>query len=151
MAETAISVYSHMTGEMECNAAKKMDDALGRVTRYFYDQKKGHLLAVISPDGNGTSYTHDSLGRMTLAVPAKVNSSGTGYTQASPARQRRPTATTAAISSRRFWPGFPMQHMSVPTVFLLCRSRLWKNETSRIQSTAVRSYQGARGWLSDLT
>ena len=42
MAETAISVYSHMTGEMECNAAK-MDDALGRVTRYFYDQKKGHL------------------------------------------------------------------------------------------------------------
>ena len=80
MAETVISVYSHMTGEMECNAAKKMDDALGRVTRYFYDQKKGHLLAVISPDGNGTSYTHDSLGRMTLAVPAKVNSSGTGYT-----------------------------------------------------------------------
>lgn len=47
MAETAISVYSHMTGEMECNAAKKMDDALGR---------------------------------MTLAVPAKVNISGTGYT-----------------------------------------------------------------------
>ena len=80
MAETAISVYSHMTGEMECNAAKKMDDALGRVTRYFYDQKKGHLLAVISPDGNGTSHTYDSLGRMTLAVPAKVNSSGTGYT-----------------------------------------------------------------------
>ena len=79
MAETAISVYSHMTGEMECNAAK-MDDALGRVTRYFYDQKKGHLLAVISPDGNGTSHTYDSLGRMTLAVPAKVNSSGTGYT-----------------------------------------------------------------------
>lgn len=80
MAETAISVYSHMTGEMECNAAKKMDDDLGRVTRYFYDQKKGHLLAVISPDGNGTSYTYDALGRMTLAVPAKVNSSGTGYT-----------------------------------------------------------------------
>ena len=80
MAETVISVYSHMTGEMECNAAKKMDDALGRVTRYFYDQKKGHLLAVISPDVNGTSYTYDSLGRMTLAVPAKVNSSGTGYT-----------------------------------------------------------------------
>ena len=80
MAETAISIYSHMTGEMECNAAKKMDDAIGRVTRYFYDQKKGHLLAVISPDGNGTSYTHDALGRMTLAVPAKVNSSGTGYT-----------------------------------------------------------------------
>ena len=51
MAVTAISVYSHMTGDMECNAAKKMDDALGRVTRYFYDQKKGHLLAVISPDG----------------------------------------------------------------------------------------------------
>ena len=50
------------------------------MTRYFYDQKKGHLLAVISPDGNGTSYTYDALGRMTLAVPAKVNSSGTGYT-----------------------------------------------------------------------
>ena len=80
MAETAISVYSHMTGETECNAAKKIDDAIGRVTRYFYDQKKGHLLAVISPDGNGTSYTYDALGRMTLAVPAKVNSSGTGYT-----------------------------------------------------------------------
>ena len=90
MAETAISVYSHMTGEMECNAAKKMDDALGRVTRYFYDQKKGHLLAVISPDGNGTSYTYDALGRMTLAVPAKVNSSGTGYTSVTgSAKQQR--------------------------------------------------------------
>ena len=28
-AETTISVYSHVTGEMERNAAKKMDDAFG--------------------------------------------------------------------------------------------------------------------------
>ena len=40
-------------------------------------RKRVTSLAVISPDGNGTSYTYDALGRMTLAVPAKVNGSGT--------------------------------------------------------------------------
>lgn len=43
-------------------------------------RKRVTSLAVISPDGNGTSCTYDALGRMTLAVPAKVNGSGTGYT-----------------------------------------------------------------------
>ena len=77
---TSSKTYCLTAGSRIFGAPATETDSLGRVTRYFYDQKKGHLLAVISPDGNGTSYTYDSLGRMTLAVPAKVNGSGTGYT-----------------------------------------------------------------------
>ncbi len=49
-------------------------DSLGKVTRYFYSENNGRLLANIQPDGNGTCYSYDSLGNIYLVLPATYSS-----------------------------------------------------------------------------
>ena len=50
-------------------------DVRGKVTRFFYDTSKARLVAEIAPDGNGTCYTYDAKGNLTLAQPATCSSS----------------------------------------------------------------------------
>ena len=50
-------------------------DNLGVVTRYYYDQNNGRLLAVINEsDNTGTCYTYDAIGNITSVMPATYES-----------------------------------------------------------------------------
>lgn len=50
-------------------------DTLWNVTRYFYDENTGRLLATIYPEGNGISYIYDSIGNLSMVLPAETISS----------------------------------------------------------------------------
>ena len=58
---------------------KSETDVLGNVTRYFHDAQTGKLSAVIYPNGKGTTYTYDGMGRITSILPATF--SGSSYSQ----------------------------------------------------------------------
>ena len=83
-AESALNTsrtYDTASGSRIFGALLSETDTLGRTTKYFYDENNGYLLAAIGADGNGTAYSYDALGRMNLALPAKISSSGTDYTE----------------------------------------------------------------------
>jgi len=71
-----VSDGSHIFGTVASET-----DSLGKVTRYFYNENNGRLLASISPDGNGVSYTYDGVGNLTQVLPATATSSSNTYTQ----------------------------------------------------------------------
>ena len=50
-------------------------DTLGKITKYFYDENNGRLLANIQPDNTGTCYTYDFIGNLILVQPATYASS----------------------------------------------------------------------------
>ena len=52
-------------------------DEAGGVTRYFYDETNGYLLAVAYPDGNGVTYRYDAIGNLIEVLPAKLVNTGT--------------------------------------------------------------------------
>ena len=54
-------------------------DTLMNVTRYFYDENNGRLLATIYPEGNGVTYEYDEVGNLTRVLPAEINSTSNGY------------------------------------------------------------------------
>ena len=74
-------VYETTAGSKIFGALLSETDSLGRTTRYFYDNVKGHLLTSISPDNQGITYSYDALGNLTSAMPAVYNTS-TGTTSA---------------------------------------------------------------------
>lgn len=53
---------------------------LGEITRYFYDQTNGRLLAVAYPNGDGVAYTYDAIGNLTMVRPATLNADNAGCT-----------------------------------------------------------------------
>ena len=73
------TAYNEATASHIIGSVTSETDALGQVTKYFYDNKTGRLLATIYPEGNGISYQYDVLGNMILALPASLNTVGTNY------------------------------------------------------------------------
>ena len=63
-------IFGALTGE---------SDSLGRTTRYFYDTNFGYLLAVIMPNGEGTAYRYDDMGKLFDIVPATYNETTENY------------------------------------------------------------------------
>ena len=51
---------SHIVGVMTDET-----NELGFITRYFYDENTGRLMASLLPDGNGVCYTYDAVGNLT--------------------------------------------------------------------------------------
>jgi RHS repeat-associated protein len=68
------SSSSHIFGTLATET-----DALGQVTRYFYNSSTGELLATVYPEGNGTTYSYDAIGNLTSARPVS-SSTSSGYT-----------------------------------------------------------------------
>ena len=57
-------------------ALKTSEDALGNITRYFYNEKNGYLIAMIEPNGRGIYYTYDDFGNIVSMQAAMYSSVG---------------------------------------------------------------------------
>ena len=67
--------YNTTSGSQTFGVLTSETDALGRTTRYFYDQK-GKLSATINPDNStGMVYTTDAIGNVIKVEPASFNGS----------------------------------------------------------------------------
>ena len=77
--DKVITTYEYYleTSSKIFGALKSTTDSLGRITRYFYDNKNGNLLSVIMPDNTGYIYSYDIENKLTGVVPAVYN--GTTY------------------------------------------------------------------------
>ena len=64
-------------------AVISIEDNLSVVTRMFYDENNGRLLASVNLDtGEGTVYTYDNAGRVIMVRPATVTASGSNVSYA---------------------------------------------------------------------
>ncbi len=75
------NTYKTTSGSNVFGALMSTTDTLGKITRYYYDETYGYLLAEINPDGTGMSYGYDGMGRLVRVVPAKYTSSTDTYTE----------------------------------------------------------------------
>ena len=71
--------YAITSGSKIFGATLTSTDTMGAVTRYFYDEARGLLLAVIEPDNTGTVYQYDEVGNMTGVLPATYTASSNSY------------------------------------------------------------------------
>ena len=76
---TSSTTYAVAAGSKIFGAMLTATDSRGGVTRYFYDESRGLLLAVIEPDGTGTVYQYDEVGNMTGVLPATYTASSNTY------------------------------------------------------------------------
>ena len=73
MSLTEKNTYVTDSGSRIFGALKSSTNAQGEITRYFYDEDYGYLMATIDANGNGMTYSYDALGRMTSAYPAQAS------------------------------------------------------------------------------
>ena len=74
--QTYSEIGYHVTaGSRIFGAVDYEKDALSNITRYFYDQTNGRLLAVLYPDCNGVSYTYNAIGNLVQTMPAYATAS----------------------------------------------------------------------------
>ena len=71
--------YNTANGSHIFGTVSSETDSLGKVTRYFYNENNGRLLATIYPDGNGVSYSYDGVGNLIQVLPATFSSSSNTY------------------------------------------------------------------------
>ena len=76
----SVTEYNTQSGSHIFGTVANKIDALGNITRYFYNQNNGRLLAEIAPDGNGVCYQYDGMGNLTEVLRAEINSTQNGYT-----------------------------------------------------------------------
>ena len=69
------SVTSKIFGALETTT-----DALGNVTRYFYNQSNGRLICEIGADNTGYYYTYDNVGNLISVQPATYSSAPSAVT-----------------------------------------------------------------------
>ncbi|MBQ7761385.1 MAG: RHS repeat-associated core domain-containing protein [Clostridia bacterium] len=50
-------------------------DSFGQTTRYFYDEKKGYIKAIIKPNAHGEVYEYDDFGALISVQPAEYTNS----------------------------------------------------------------------------
>ena len=75
----SITEYNTVSGSHIFGTVANEIDTLWNVTRYFYDENTGRLLATIYPEGNGVTYEYDEVGNLTMVLPAEINSTSDGY------------------------------------------------------------------------
>ena len=75
--QTITSSTYHTSSVPYFGALATYTDEAGGVTRYFYDETNGYLLAVAYPDGNGVTYRYDAIGNLIEVLPAKLVNTGT--------------------------------------------------------------------------
>ena len=75
--QTITSSTYHTSPVPYFGALATYTDEAGGVTRYFYDETNGYLLAVAYPDGNGVTYRYDEIGNLIEVLPAKLVNTGT--------------------------------------------------------------------------
>lgn len=75
----SITEYNTANGSHIFGTVANEIDTLWNVTRYFYDENTGRLLATIYPEGNGVTYEYDEVGNLTMVLPAEINSTSDGY------------------------------------------------------------------------
>ena len=75
----SIIEYNTVNGSHIFGTVANEIDTLWNVTRYFYDENTGRLLATIYPEGNGVTYEYDEVGNLTMVLPAKINLTSDGY------------------------------------------------------------------------
>ena len=64
--------YNTTTGSHIFGTVKNEMDPLGNITRYFYDETNGRLMAVTYPEENGVCYEYDAIGNLTQVLPATL-------------------------------------------------------------------------------
>ena len=69
--------YNTVISSKIFGSLKTTTDSLGRITRYFYNEKNGRLMAIIQPDNKGYVYSYNDLGQLVEVTPAIYN--GTMY------------------------------------------------------------------------
>ncbi|MBQ2809515.1 MAG: hypothetical protein IJF11_01335 [Clostridia bacterium] len=67
------TIYEYYYDNRIFGAIKSVTDSLGNVTRYFYDNKNGNLIATTEPDGYGIYYRYDDLGNVVSIQKAMYN------------------------------------------------------------------------------
>ena len=77
----SITEYNTVSGSHIFGTVANEIDTLRNITRYFYDENTGRLLATIYPEGNGVAYQYDAVGNLTMVLPAMINSTSDGYTE----------------------------------------------------------------------
>ena len=75
----SITEYNTGNGSHIFGTVANEIDTLWNVTRYFYDENTGRLLATIYPEGNGVTYEYDQVGNLTMVLPAEINATSDGY------------------------------------------------------------------------
>ena len=76
---TTSTTYAVTSGSKIFGSMLTSTDERGGVVRYFYDENRGLLLAVIEPDNTGTVYQYDEVGNMTGVLPATYTASSNTY------------------------------------------------------------------------
>ena len=72
--------YIDTPGSPIFGALQSTSDGTGKKLNYFYDTKRGYLLAEVNVGaGTGTAYTYDAIGNLISARPATCDSEGTSY------------------------------------------------------------------------
>ena len=74
--EYNVSAGSHIFGTVSAEI-----DPLGNVTRYFYDDTNGRLLAITYPEGNGVCYDYDGMGNLIEVLPASLSANAGSYSE----------------------------------------------------------------------
>ena len=68
------TTYNVDAGSRIFGSIKTTIDSLSETVMYFYDEANGRLLANIQPDGNGTCYSYDAMGNLTMVQPSVYSS-----------------------------------------------------------------------------
>ena len=68
------TTYNVDAGSRIFGSIKTTIDSLSETVMYFYDETNGRFLANIQPDGNGTCYSYDAIGNLTMVQPSVYSS-----------------------------------------------------------------------------
>ena len=75
----SVTEYNTQNGTHIFGSVANQIDSLWNITRYFYDETNGRLLATAYPEGNGVCYQYDAIGNLTGVLPATLVETVTEY------------------------------------------------------------------------
>lgn len=75
----SVTEYNTQNGTHIFGSVANEIDSLWNITRYFYDETNGRLLATAYPEGNGVCYQYDAIGNLTGVLPATLVETVTEY------------------------------------------------------------------------